>query len=87
MVNPKGGWGCRMTDEIRTKGNAADDPSTDAKGFYRDYWTDGEHISGESHARYQQIPAMVLPEGLKGKRVLEIGVGGEGGIILHLKKN
>lgn len=59
--------------------------STDALAFYEKYWLSGTQVSAQSQKRYKFIVNALFPEGLRNKRILELGVGGEGGIIHHLK--
>lgn len=55
--------------------------SADADRFYEHYWKDGDVISEGTSSRQQQLVRGVFPEPPTGCRILEIGVGAEGGLI------
>jgi len=74
-------------EEIRILGDSKDEITSDAIKFYEKYWKEGTQISKETISRYQTIINQIFSEKPEGKRILEIGVGGEGGIIIHLKKD
>ena len=74
-----------MAKEIRIRGNSTNDFSSDSSKFYENYWNEGEVISETTQDRNRCILNHFFPKRIKGKRVLEIGVGGEGGNILNLK--
>jgi SAM-dependent methyltransferase len=69
---------------IETIVNSDKDISSDAEDFYRKYWSETNVISEASILRKRLIIDKFFPSGLTGKKILEIGVGGEGGLILHL---
>ena len=74
-----------MRNEIKIDGSSAYDYSSDSGKFYEKYWKAGKTISKVTNDKNQSILNYFFKKGLKGSRVLEIGVGGEGGIIYHLK--
>jgi SAM-dependent methyltransferase len=61
--------------------------SSDACAFYEKYWKPGTKVSEQSLERYTSVLKSLFPEGLMNKRILELGVGGEGGIIYYLKSD
>ena len=67
------------------KGNI--DLSTDSGAYYREYWTDAHEINPKSEVIRREIIDRFFPGSLVGKRILEIGVGGEGGLISCLAKD
>jgi len=69
---------------IKTIVNSAKEVSADAEDFYKEYWSKSGNISEATIAKKQQILNKFFPSGLTGKKILEIGVGGEGGLIYHL---
>jgi SAM-dependent methyltransferase len=77
-----GAW---MTQEIRIKGNSDLAFTSNSSEFYRNYWAGGEKISATTRARNELLLNRFFPTGIFGKEVLEIGVGGEGGLIHMLK--
>jgi SAM-dependent methyltransferase len=76
-----------MNDEIRTRGYAERDLTVDASKFYENYWQEANEISSVTSSKNKAILDCYFPEGLNDKKILEIGVGGEGGIILSLKND
>jgi SAM-dependent methyltransferase len=74
-----------MNKEINIRGSSADDFSSDSTKFYENYWKRGGKISKLTNDKNRFILEYFFKNGLKDSRVLEIGVGGEGGIILNLK--
>lgn len=62
--------------------------STDAESFYRDYWVTG-HTDTLAGKRNDQRAAFVINTLMgdiaTGSRILELGVGGEGGVIAALR--
>lgn len=76
-----------MLDKIKTTGSSKADLTIDATEFYKHYWAEGSCISTGTFIRNQFILSNFFPSEIKEKRILEIGVGGEGGIILHLKND
>lgn len=74
-----------MHNHIQTIFNNVDNVSSRAEQFYQDYWTNGTSISKETHKKNSTILNYFFPNGLSSNTVLEIGVGGEGGLIYQLK--
>ena len=74
-----------MRNEIKIDGSSACDYSSDSGKFYEKYWKIGKTISKVTNDKNQFILNHFFKNGLKDSRVLEIGVGGEGGIIYHLR--
>lgn len=74
-----------MGNEIRTRGHSEHDLSVDSTKFYENYWQDAEDISSLTLSKNKAILDRFFPGQLKNKKILEIGVGGEGGLILSLK--
>lgn len=73
-----------MDDHINTILNLEQDLSSDAEEFYREYWTKTGTVKRERSARIQAIAKRFFPAGVCGKRILEVGIGGEGGQLLQL---
>lgn len=76
-----------MTKKIETIVNSENDISSDAEEFYRKYWSETGVINEVTIARKRAIISKFFPSGLSGKKILEIGVGGEGGLIHQLFKD
>lgn len=75
-----------MEGEIQTIFNSKIEYNSNSEEFYKDYWQKGRVDSEDlSKQKYNAILKEFFPEGIKNKKVLEIGVGGKGGIIVHLK--
>jgi SAM-dependent methyltransferase len=74
-----------MAQEIKIRGSATDAYSSDSSKFYQNYWANGRTISKLTHEKNQFILDYFFKNGLKESCILEIGVGGEGGIIYNLK--
>lgn len=72
---------------VSIKGNSEKTYSSDALDFYKDYWLKGTRISPQNCEHRQAVLKAVFPSGLAGKRIAELGVGGEGGFIHLLKEN
>lgn len=75
-----------MTNKIETIVSAEKDISSDAEEFYRKYWSETGIINEATIARKRAIISKFFPSGLTGRKILEIGVGGEGGLIHQLFK-
>src|SRR6185369_324520 len=73
-----------MNEHIETIVTSENDISSDAEEFYRKYWSETGVISEASITRKRIIINKFFPSGLTGKKILEIGVGGEGGLIQQL---
>jgi len=76
-----------MNDKIQTIFNSEKDVSSDAEGFYKNYWTESGIVKKETSLKNRAIIDKFFPQGLVGKKILEIGVGGEGGVLLELMHN
>lgn len=76
-----------MNQQISTIFNKKEEISSNADQFYKDYWTKGINISEQTKVKNKIISSNFFPYGISGKRILEIGVGGEGGLIYPLKEN
>lgn len=76
-----------MEDVVSIRLNSTQPISSKAEEFYSDFWRDSEHNSEQSLEMRRYIIKRFFPEGLQGKRILEVGVGGEGGLIYLLKEN
>lgn len=76
-----------MNDKIQTIFNSEKDVSSNAEDFYRNYWTESGVVRKETSLKNRAIIDRFFPQGLAGKKILEIGVGGEGGILLELMHN
>ena len=74
-----------MNEEITVRGTSTIDFSSDSTKFYEKYWKKGGRISKLTNAKNRSILEYFFKNGLKDLRVLEIGVGGEGGLIYNLK--
>jgi len=74
-----------MSDPVRTVGTSDLDLITDATTFYENYWTLSDNISESSLRDKANLLGLIFKEKVKGKKILEIGVGGEGGMINLLK--
>jgi|GEM_PF-1562438 len=72
--------------EIRTRGRSDHLLFSEAEKFYEDYWQEGSKISETTRIRNQAILDYFFPQRPKGKTILEIGVGGEGGLLYDLKE-
>lgn len=70
---------------IRIVGAAGQELSSDADGFYEAYWSEGATVAAETTARQIELLGALFPEAPTEKRVLELGVGAEGGLVGHLK--
>ncbi len=76
-----------MQKPISTVFGKEEELSSDAEKFYKEYWTPGNEVTERTKAKNGIILSSYFPCGISGKRILEIGVGGEGGVILDLKNN
>jgi SAM-dependent methyltransferase len=74
-----------MNGEINIRGSSVDDYSSDSAKFYENYWNDEEQISKITNDKNQFILEYFFKNKLKDLQILEIGVGGEGGLIYNLK--
>lgn len=69
---------------IRTLITKEQELSTDSAGYYRSYWSDDPSVNPKSEVVKREILGRFFPEGVAGKRIMEVGVGGEGGLIVNL---
>lgn len=74
-----------MSDHAEIKTRSKHHISTNAEQFYSDFWVEAENTNQQSLVNRKNILNRFFPEGLRGKRILEVGVGGEGGLIYLLK--
>ncbi len=66
---------------IGIKGNSDINPTSDAASFYKEYWQSGEVAASDNIQRNNAVLAAFFPNGIKNKKIVEIGVGGAGGMI------
>jgi SAM-dependent methyltransferase len=76
-----------MSESIKTVGDSKTELTVDAIKFYRDYWTISNKASESSVRDKANIIEFIFNEKPKDKKILEVGVGGEGGIINLLKED
>ena len=74
-----------MVEHAEIKTSSKHQISANAEQFYSDFWVESENTNQESLTHRQHILQRFFPEGLRGKHILEVGVGGEGGLIYLLK--
>ena len=74
-----------MDTEIEINGSSLKDYTSDSIRYYDGYWKKGLRISRTTEKRNEHILNLFFPESLEYRRILEIGVGGEGGLIRLLK--
>ena len=74
--------GCRA---IAIKGHSGKIISSDAIDFYRDYWIKGTEILPQNHEFRRAVLQQFFPEGISNKKIVELGVGGEGGFLYLLR--
>lgn len=75
------------TREIRTRGHSEHAFNSDAGKFYAAYWEDAPEISETTRVRNTTILDHFFSVHPKGKAILEIGVGGEGGFLYFLRED
>ncbi len=75
-----------MDEKIKTIFNSEKEISSMAEEFYKDYWTDSDKVKDITIFAQREIIKKFFPKGLKNKTIVEIGVGGEGGVINQLKE-
>ncbi len=73
-------------NQITTVGTHAKALTADAVDFYKDYWRIGDQATEADKARNIGILSKLFPSGILGKTIVEIGVGGAGGLIRYLDK-
>lgn len=74
-----------MPEYIEINTNEPHPVNSNADQFYSDFWVDSDKFSQQSLDLRNTTLNRFFPEGLHGKRILEVGVGGEGGLIYLLK--
>lgn len=74
-----------MNDTISIDGHHQFGYNSDSERFYKDYWKSGKTISEATLQRNQQFMQTFFDGNLSGLSILELGVGGEGGLIFSLK--
>ncbi len=74
-----------MADKTHTQWSSKSELHTDAKGFYEGYWNLGTSISETTAQRNEAVITSLFPVRPQGRAILEIGVGGEGGLLYSLK--
>lgn len=75
-----------MEKNISTVINSDIDIDSDAEEFYKNYWQEGEKIKEERKELSNLILKRFFPDSLKNCKILEIGIGGEGGVLSGLMK-
>ena len=76
-----------MDEQISTIFNNKEEVSSNPEEFYKNYWTPGNGITELTKEKNKIILENFFPLGISNKRILEIGVGGEGGVLYPLKEN
>jgi SAM-dependent methyltransferase len=76
-----------MGNEIKTRGHSDQDLSVDSSKFYENYWEEAKEISALTLSKNKALLNHFFPDRPKEKKILEIGVGGEGGMLLLLKND
>lgn len=71
---------------VTTKKRSEHEVSSNASAFYDHYWIGEGAVSRRTDALTDWVLETYLP-GMQGKRILEVGVGGEGGLIRKLVAN
>jgi SAM-dependent methyltransferase len=74
-----------MNKEININGSATNEYSSDSPQYYENYWQEGQTISRATHNKNQAFLEYFFSSQPRDAKILEIGVGGEGGMILNLK--
>lgn len=72
-------------DHIKTIVNSDKQFSSDSENFYKDFWSDNDQVKEATQIKNYQILQHFFGELPENKKIIEIGVGGEGGILLPLK--
>lgn len=76
-----------MAEHAEIKTSSKHQISANAEKFYSDFWVESEQTNQHSLEMRKVILKRFFPDGLHGKRILEVGVGGEGGLIYLLKED
>ena len=74
-----------MADSRRIDGTSRTELTSDAQRFYENYWVEGASAASASFERLRLLLDAFCPSLPSEQRILEIGVGGEGGLIRLLK--
>ncbi len=74
-----------MDETTSTIVNSNKNLNSNAAEFYKDYWVAGEKISKDREELSDHILTRYFPDGVINYKILEIGIGGEGGIVNTLK--
>jgi SAM-dependent methyltransferase len=74
-----------MNEKTRIVGASSGEHTSNAKDFYKEYWQVGQGVSDTTALRNQAFLKAFFPTPPAGQRILEIGIGGEGGLVLALK--
>lgn len=75
-----------MAEHAKIRTSSKHQISTNAEQFYSDFWVESKNTNQTSLEHRKNILKRFFPEGLQGKHILEVGVGGEGGLIYLLKE-
>jgi hypothetical protein len=75
-----------MANETRTRGASPAELHSDARKFYEQYWNLGSQVSRTTAERNEALIRALFPSPPQGQKILEIGVGGEGGLLLGLRE-
>jgi SAM-dependent methyltransferase len=74
-----------MDEKTRIVGFSSGEHTSNAKDFYREYWHVGRGVSETTTLRNQAFLKAFFQTPPIGRRILELGIGGEGGLVLDLK--
>ncbi len=77
----------QMNRTIEMSGTATIELGTDSNAFYDDYWKEGDVVSQDTKKRNRAVLDTCFSGKIEDKRILEIGIGGEGGILLSLARH
>lgn len=71
----------RSHSNVIIKDHSPKPVTSDALDFYQDYWVKGSEISQKNIQHRKKLLDYLFPEGIRNKRIAELGPGGEGGYI------
>lgn len=71
--------------QISTVGNSKEKISSDAENFYKNYWTDESEVNKVTIEKNLVILKHFFGDIPENKKIIEFGVGGEGGILYLLR--
>lgn len=74
-----------METEIKVNANIRGGLTSNSIGFYNNYWKNGDKVSTITKNRNDELLYNIFNGPIQRTRILEIGVGGEGGMLLSLK--